>query len=52
MLGLGSFVSPVLVGWLSERTHAFAAGEFYYAAVLLLGGAALILGTARNRQAP
>ena len=52
MLGLGSFVSPVLVGWLSDRTHAFAAGEFYYAAVLLLGGAALILGTGRNRQAP
>lgn len=51
MLGLGSFVSPVLVGWLSDRTHAFAAGEFYYAAVLLLGGAALILGTGRKRQA-
>ncbi|HSS13095.1 MAG TPA: MFS transporter, partial [Rhizomicrobium sp.] len=45
MLGLGSFVSPVLVGWLSDRTHSFAAGEYFYAAVLLLGGAALILGT-------
>ncbi len=52
MLGLGSFVSPVLVGWLSDRTHAFTAGEFYYAAVLLLGGVALILGTGRDRQAP
>jgi len=52
MLGLGSFVSPVLVGWLSDRTHAFTAAEFYYAAVLLLGGAALILGTRSNRQVP
>jgi MFS family permease len=47
MLGLGSFVSPVLVGWLSDRTHSLAAGEFYYAAVLLLGGAILIAGTRR-----
>lgn len=47
MLGLGSFVSPVLVGWLSDRTHSLAAGEFYYAAVLLLGGTLLIAGTRR-----
>jgi MFS family permease len=45
MLGLGSFVSPVLVGWLSDRTHSLAAGEYFYAAALLLGAAALILGT-------
>lgn len=45
MLGLGSFATPVLVGWLSDRTHAFSAGEYFYAALLLLGGAALILGT-------
>jgi MFS family permease len=48
MLGLGSFVSPVLVGWLSDRTHSLAAGEFYYAAVLLVGGSVLILGTPRG----
>lgn len=47
MLGLGSFVSPVLVGWLSDHTHSLAAGEFYYAAVLLLGGTLLIAGTRR-----
>ncbi len=45
MLGLGSFVSPVLVGWLSDRTHSLAAGEYYYAAILFLGASALILGT-------
>lgn len=49
MLGLGSFVSPVLVGWLTDRTHSFTAGEYFYAAVLLFGGAVLILGT-RGRQ--
>jgi predicted MFS family arabinose efflux permease len=51
MLGLGSFVSPVLVGWLSDRTHSLAAGEFYYAAVLLLGGMTLIAGTRKDRLA-
>lgn len=45
MLGLGSFITPVLVGWLSDRTHSFASGEYFYGAVLLLGGMALILGT-------
>ena len=48
MLGLGSFVSPVLVGWLSDRTHAFAAGEFFYASALLLGGAMLIVATTKS----
>jgi MFS-type transporter involved in bile tolerance (Atg22 family) len=51
MLGLGSFASPVLVGWLSDKTHSFAAGEYFYAGVLLLGGSALILGTrSGNRE--
>jgi MFS family permease len=45
MLGLGSFVSPVLVGWLSDRTHTLAAGELYFALVLCLGSTALLLGT-------
>lgn len=48
MLGFGSFVSPVLVGWLSDRTHSFSAGEYFYAAVLLLGGSALLLGTKKD----
>lgn len=48
MLGLGSFVSPVLVGWLSDRTHSFSAGEYFYAAILLVGGSALLLGTKKD----
>jgi MFS family permease len=48
MLGLGSLVSPVLVGWLSDHTHSMAAGEYYYSGALLLGASALILGTRKQ----
>ena len=44
MIGLGSFLSPVIMGWLIDRTHTMAAGEIYLAVVLFLGGAALLLG--------
>ena len=44
MIGLGSFLSPVIMGWLIDRTHTMAAGEIYLAFVLFLGGAALLLG--------
>ena len=44
VLGLGSFISPILVGWLIDRTHTLAAGEIYFAAVLALGSTALLLG--------
>jgi MFS family permease len=43
MLGLGSFLSPILVGWLTDRTHTMAAAEIYFAAVLSAGAAALLL---------
>jgi len=48
MLGLGSFVSPVIVGWLSDQTHSLAAGEIYFAAVLVLGSLSLLLGVKRS----
>ena len=44
MIGLGSFLSPVIMGWLIDRTHTMAAGEIYLALVLFLGGTALLLG--------
>ena len=47
VLGLGSFISPVLIGWLVDRTHTLAAGEIYLAMVLLLGSLALLLGIRR-----
>jgi MFS family permease len=44
VLGLGSFISPVLMGRLIDRTHSLAAGEIYLALVLSLGSVALLLG--------
>jgi MFS family permease len=52
VLGLGSFISPVLIGWLFDRTHTMAAGEIYLASVLSLGSLALLLGIrGRSRAA-
>jgi MFS family permease len=44
VLGLGSFISPVLIGWLIDRTNTLAAGEIYLALVLSLGSVALLRG--------
>lgn len=44
MLGLGSFISPVLVGWLTDKTHTLAAGELYFALVLFVGSTMLLIG--------
>jgi MFS-type transporter involved in bile tolerance (Atg22 family) len=44
VLGLGSFISPVLIGWLIDRTHTLAAGEIFLALVLSLGSVALLQG--------
>ena len=44
VLGLGSFISPIVIGWLIDHTHAMASGEIYLAAVLALGSCALLLG--------
>lgn len=49
-IGLGSFLSPVIMGWLIDRTHTMAAGEIYLAAVLFLGGAALLLGIRADKS--
>jgi MFS family permease len=51
LLGLGSFISPVLIGWLIDRTHTLAAGEIYLALVLSLGSLALLLGVRGSRAA-
>ena len=49
MIGLGSFLSPVIMGWLTDRTQSMAAGEIYLALILSLGGAALLLGIKADR---
>lgn len=41
LAGFGNFLSPILVGWLTDHTGSLAAGQFYYGALLLVGGAAV-----------
>ena len=41
LAGLGNFLSPILVGWLTDHTGSLAAGQLYYGTLLLLGGAAV-----------
>jgi sugar phosphate permease len=43
--GIAAFLSPLLVGWLSDRTHSMAAGEYYYAFITFAGGVTLLVGT-------
>jgi MFS family permease len=49
MLGLGSFISPVLVGWLNEHTRSLSSGEYFYAGVLFSGATALLAATPRDQ---
>jgi D-galactonate transporter len=42
--GLGSIVSPMLVGWLATQTNSFAAGQYYFSALLILGSITLLVG--------
>jgi sugar phosphate permease len=43
--GLGSLVSPAIVGWLSTETGSLAIGQCYYGLVLILGVTMLLIGT-------
>ncbi|SAL76282.1 d-galactonate transporter [Caballeronia choica] len=42
LAGLGSLVSPGIVGWLNESTHTLAAGQYYLAALMLIGAVTVI----------
>lgn len=42
LAGLGSLVSPVIVGWLNQETHSLAAGQYYLAALMIVGAATVI----------
>jgi sugar phosphate permease len=39
---IGSLFSPMLVGWIASRTGSLAAGQYYFAVVMLLGAIAVI----------
>jgi nitrate/nitrite transporter NarK len=43
--GLGAFVSPAVVGFLTSETGSLALGQCYYGLLLCLGAGMLVLGT-------
>jgi D-galactonate transporter len=44
LAGIGNFISPILVGWLSTRTGNLAIGQYYFSALLVFGVLMLLLG--------
>ncbi len=42
LAGVGSLISPMLVGWLNDVTKAPAAGQYYLAALLMVGAATVL----------
>jgi len=42
LAGVGSLISPVIVGWLNEHTGSLAAGQFNLALLLLVGAATVV----------
>ena len=42
LAGVGSLISPVLVGWLNELTKTPAAGQYYLAALLMVGAVTVV----------
>ena len=49
MGALGSMVSPIIVGWLSDATGSLSAGMWFYGFILIIGIAALLIGTLTGR---
>jgi MFS family permease len=42
LAGFGNFISPIIVGWLADETGSLAAGQYYYAVLLVIGGVAVV----------
>ena len=52
LAGVGSLISPVIVGWLNGATHTLAAGQFYLAALLMLGAVTVVAIGPHDRKRP
>jgi MFS family permease len=59
LAGIGSLVSPVIVGWLNETSKTLAAGQYYLAALMIVGAVTVIaigppdrIQLARNQVKP
>ena len=42
LAGIGSLISPVIVGWLNEQTKTLAAGQFFLAGLLVIGAVTVV----------
>ena len=49
--GLGAFVSPIFVGWITTRTGDLDMGEYFYGAMLILAAVFLAIGARRTGEA-
>lgn len=47
--GLGNFISPPIIGWISAQTGSLASGQVYFGCLMLAGGAALLIGRSRMK---
>ena len=52
LAGIGSLISPVIVGWLNEATKSLAAGQYYLAGLLLFGAVTVVAIGPHDRAAP
>jgi hypothetical protein len=51
LAGVGSLISPVIVGWLNEFTKTLAAGQYYLGALLMIGAVTVIAIGPHDRKA-
>jgi MFS family permease len=50
LAGVGSLISPVIVGWLNEHTKTLAAGQYYLAALMIVGAVTVVAIGHHNRN--
>jgi MFS family permease len=49
--GVAAFLSPIIVGWATDRTGDLAAGQYFYAALIAIAAVGLVLLTRKRRLA-
>jgi MFS family permease len=50
LAGVGSLIRPVIVGWLNEHTQTLAAGQYYLAALMIVGAVTVVAIGHHNRN--
>ncbi|MEJ8822568.1 MFS transporter [Variovorax humicola] len=50
LAGIGSLISPVIIGWLNESTKTLAAGQYYLAALMIVGAVTVVAIGHHNRS--